>query len=221
MVSSNAAAYGGDTLAQHRTAIDAAKAAGVGRIVYTSHMGVSATSAFPPMRSHHATEEMLRSSGIAYTTLRNGFYASTIPRLLGNAAQTGVVEAAQDGKVSWTTHADLARAAARILTEPGRFEGATPPLTASAALDLGDLAKLLAERLGRSIERRTLSDADEEARLARLGLPAAVIQITLGMHRASRAGEFAAVDPTLKALIGRPPQHASTQLPSPGRNTSG
>lgn len=59
IVSSNAAAGGGDPLAQHRNAIRAAKAAGARRIVYTSHMGASANSAFPPMRGHAATEAML------------------------------------------------------------------------------------------------------------------------------------------------------------------
>jgi len=59
MVSSNAGASGGDPRAQHRTAIDAARHVGARRIVYTSHMAASATSAFPPMHDHAATEAML------------------------------------------------------------------------------------------------------------------------------------------------------------------
>jgi len=65
IVSSNARASGGDPLAQHRSAIKAARAVGAGRIVYTSHMAASATSAFPPMLDHAATEDMLRRSGLA------------------------------------------------------------------------------------------------------------------------------------------------------------
>ena len=64
LVSSNARAYGGDPLAQHQAAITAAKAAGIRRILYTSHMGAGATSAFPPMRDHAATEEMLAASDL-------------------------------------------------------------------------------------------------------------------------------------------------------------
>ena len=79
IVSSNAAAHGGDPIAQHRAAIDAAQAAGVHRIVYTSHMGASHSSAFAPMRTHAATEDMLRTSGMEWTALRNGCRHSTDP----------------------------------------------------------------------------------------------------------------------------------------------
>ena len=75
IVSSNARATGGDPLVQHRNAIDSAKDGGVNRIVYTSHMAASATSAFPPARDHAATEAMLAESGQAWTALRHGFYA--------------------------------------------------------------------------------------------------------------------------------------------------
>ena len=119
MVSSNAAAHGGDPLAQHCAAIDAARTVGVPRIVYTSHMGASASSAFPPMRTHAATEEMLRESGTAWTGLRNGFYADTVPMLVGDALSTGVLAAPQDGKVAWTAHADLAAAATTICLRSG------------------------------------------------------------------------------------------------------
>ena len=82
MVSSNAGAEGDDPMDQHRNVVAAARDAGVGRIVYTSHMSASPTSAFPPMHTHHATEQMLRESGLAWTSLRNGFYASSIVDLL-------------------------------------------------------------------------------------------------------------------------------------------
>src|SRR6478609_8183531 len=108
----------GDTLSQHRAAIDAARASGVKRVVYTSHMGCSATSEFPPMRNHAATELMLRDAGIPFTALRNGFYASSALMLLGGAFETGKLVAPADGPVSWTTHADLPDAA------PYRSEGA-------------------------------------------------------------------------------------------------
>jgi NAD(P)H dehydrogenase (quinone) len=205
IVSSNAAAYGGDALAQHRAAIDGARAAGVRRIVYTSHMGASASSAFAPMHSHAATEQMLKDAGVAWTALRNGFYASTVPMVLGDAAASGVLATPQDGKISWTTHGDLASAAAHILTQQGRFEGPTPPLTASEALDFGDVAAIVADLLGRPVERRIITDEEQDQRMTASGLPPPVIAITLGMYRAARAGEFAAVDPTLATLLGRQP----------------
>ncbi len=205
LVSSNASAYGGDPIAQHRTALDAARASGVGRIVYTSHMGASPTSAFPPMRDHAATEEMLRSCGMVWTSLRNGFYASSGIQLMGKAPETGVINAPADGKVSWTTHANLAEAAAYVLTHEGEFDGPTPPLTASEALDLADLAALASDVLGRPVRREVQPDGDAQAGMAARGLPPHVVDIVLGLYRASRVGEFATVDPTLSRLLGHSP----------------
>ncbi|MBN9686181.1 MULTISPECIES: SDR family oxidoreductase [unclassified Corallococcus] len=205
MVSSNAAAHGGDPLAQHRSAIDAARSAGARRIVYTSHMGASPTSAFPPMLDHAATEQMLAGSGLAWTSLRNGFYASSAAFLLERALQAGVFEAPADGKVSWTTHADLAEAAAVVLTNEGRFDGPTPPLTASQALDFGELCDIASDLLGRPIRRSTVSEDEMRAKLVASGMPAPVVGISLGLYRASRDGEFAAVDPTLRRLLEREP----------------
>ena len=210
LVSSNAAAYGGDPLAQHRAAIDAARAAGAKRIVYTSHMATSAASLFPPMRDHAKTEAMLAESGLAWTSLRHGFYAASGLMLMGNALKTGVIEAPADGKVAWTAHADLAAADAAILADifkgnGARYDGPTPPLTGSAALDLADLAALASDLLGRPVRREVIADTELQARLASRGLPEGAQALTLGLYAASRKGEFSALDPMLAGLIGRPP----------------
>ena len=195
----SAPATGETALRQHRTAIDAARRAGVRRVVYTSHMGANPASAFAPMVDHAATEALLADSGLAFTALRNGFYAASGRMLLGRAAETGEVAAPADGPVSWTAHDDLAEAAAIVLTEEGRFEGATPPLTGPAAVDLAGLAAVAAELTGRPITRTVVTDAQYRERLG------PVAELLLGMFAASRAGEFAAVDPTLGELLGRPP----------------
>ena len=205
IVSSNARAYGGDPLAQHRNAIDAARAAGVRRIVYTSHMAADVASAFPPARDHAVTEDMLRQSGVAWTALRHGFYAESGLMLMGDALKTGVIEAPADGKVAWTSHADLAEADAVILASDGMHDGPTPPLTGSKALDLADLAGIAAKLLGRAVERRIIGDEDMKARMAARGAPEAAANIALGLYLASRAGEFAMVDPTLARLVNRAP----------------
>ena len=205
IVSSNARATGGDPLEQHRSAIAAAAAAGARRVVYTSHMAASATSKFPPMSDHAATEDMLRASGLGWIALRNGFYAASGLALMGDALQTGVVQAPQDGKVSWTAHADLAAAAAIILADQGRANGPTPPLTGSQALDLADMAEIASQLLGRPVSRTFMSDDDLRAAMAARGARDGAVNIVLGLYRASRDGEFAAVDPALGRLLGRPP----------------
>ena len=205
IVSSNAAAHGGNPLTQHRAAIDAARDAGVRRIVYTSHMAASRTSAFPPMLDHAATEEMLRGSGLAWTALRNGFYADNAFWLMGDSFQTGRIDAPSDGKVSWTAHADLADAAAIVLNDEGKFDGPTPPLTGSEALDLTDLFGIASELQARPIARHTISDEQYLETKQALGMPGHIAERSLGLYRASRAGEFVAVDPTLAGLLGRNP----------------
>ncbi len=204
LVSSNAAAYGGDPLAQHRAAIAAARAAGARRIVYTSHMAAGEASAFPPMRDHAATEAMLAESGLAWTALRNGFYASSGIAFMGGAAETGTLDAPEDGPVSWTTHADLAEAAAVVLADEGRDDGPTPPLTGAEALTLADLAARASELRGRPVERRVITDDDLRARMTARGAPARAADTVLGFYRAARDGEFARVDPALAQLLGRP-----------------
>ena len=205
IVSSNARASGGDPLAQHRAAIEAARAAGAKRIVYTSHMGASASSAFPPMLDHLATEDMLRQCGLAWTALRHGFYAASGIALMGDALETGLIEAPADGKVSWTAHADLAEAAAIFLTDAGRFDGPTPPLTGPQALDLADLAGIASEVLGHEVERTVIPDKDLAAKMSASGTPSRATDIVLGLYTASRAGEFSTVDSTLERLLGRRP----------------
>lgn len=196
----SAAATGEEALRRHRAAITAAVEAGAQRILYTSHMGANPASPFPPMPSHAATEALLADCGVAFTALRNGFYASSGVRMLEQALATGELVAPEDGPVSWTTHADLAEAAAHILLDGG-FDGPTPPLTAGQALDLEGLAK----RHGRSAKRVVVSDEAFVAGLRERGADGWLVELSIGLFRASRAGEFAAVDPTLERLLGRPP----------------
>lgn len=212
IVSSDARRYGGDPQAQHRAAIQAAKQVRVKRILYTSHMAASATSLFPPMLEHAQTERMLAESGVAWTALRHGFYASSGALMLGDWERTGEVVAPADGAVSWTAHDDLASAAAAILTQDGAFEGPTPPLTGSEALDFERIAELLSQKAGRTVRRLVIDDDELRARLAARGVPAAALDIAVGYYRAARAGEFAAVDPTLERLLGRAPTRMSELL---------
>jgi NAD(P)H dehydrogenase (quinone) len=203
---------GGTAVAAHAAAIDAARATGAERVLYTSHQAARADSLFAPMPDHAAAERHLAVAGLPFTSLRNGFYATTVPFLLGQALTTGEIVAPADGPVSWTTHADLAEAAAVILADPGRFDGPTPPLTAPDALDLADVADVLSKLTGRTI-RRTVADDDEwAAGLAAHGVPQAQAAMMLGLFRAARRGEFAAVSPALGELLGRPATPVSAFL---------
>jgi NAD(P)H dehydrogenase (quinone) len=191
--------------APHRAAIDAAKAAGAERILYTSHQGASPRSLFAATAAHAQTEQDLQASGVAFTALRNGFYATSAIQFLGQAITTGTIVVPEDGPVSWTAHADLADAAVVALTESGRLDGITPPLTGPEALDLADISRVASELTGREITRVTLSDDEWLDRMRSFGVPEASASFLLGSFAASRNGEFDVVDPSLGQLLGRKP----------------
>ncbi|MGH3375942.1 MAG: SDR family NAD(P)-dependent oxidoreductase, partial [Actinoallomurus sp.] len=155
------------------------------------------------MPDHAAAEQHLAGTDTPFTSLRNGFYAGTVPLLLGPALETGELVVPADGPVSWTTHDDLAEAAAIILADEGRFDGATPPLTAPDALDFDDIAGVLTELTGRTIHRVVAGDDEWVAGLIGHGVPEGQATMLLGMFHASRRGEFAATGSTLEDLLGR------------------
>jgi uncharacterized protein YbjT (DUF2867 family) len=140
-----------DAVSLHRTAIDAAVAAGVGRIFYTSHQGASPDTPFGPGRDHAATEKLLNESGIAWTSLRNGFYAHSLSWLLGPWRETSRITVPADGPVSWTDRADAAEAAAIILASDGAYDGPTT-ITANAAPTFEEIAGIASRLVSREIE---------------------------------------------------------------------
>jgi NAD(P)H dehydrogenase (quinone) len=197
--------FGEEAVRQHHHAIQAAKDAGAKRILYTSHQGANLSSAFAPGRDHAATEALLQSSGVPYVSLRNGFYAESALFQLSGLRETGQIALPEDGPVSWTARADLAEAAVAALTEPGLFDGISPPLTNSQPLDFADIARIASAILGRTIVRKRTSDEEYRMGLISHGLPAETADGLGGLYKASRAREFAAVDPSLERLLGRPP----------------
>ena len=156
------------------------------------------------MVDHAATEAILQEAGVAFTSLRNGFYATTPLWLLGNAIEMGELRAPEDGPVSWTGHADLSEVTAIALSEDV-LDGITPALTASEAVDLERVAAIASELTHRAIRRVIVPDDEYRADLVAHGLPEARAEMLLGMFRASRRGEFSRVDPTLARIINRPP----------------
>jgi len=203
-----------DAVALHAAAIDAAVAAGVGRILYTSHQGAALDTPFGPGRDHAATEQLLADSGVAWTSLRNGFYTHSIEWLLGPWRETGVISVPADGPVSWTAREDAAEAAALILASNGGYDGATT-ITAGAAPTFAEIAGIASEISGRDIGFEVVGeDAWLAARVA-AGQPEFVARFTLGMFQAANQGFFAGVDPLLGSLLEREPLTAREVLMRP------
>ncbi|MBS1672535.1 MAG: SDR family oxidoreductase [Actinobacteria bacterium] len=195
---------GVDPIPLHRQAVDAAVQAGVGRVLYTSHQGANPDSPFIPARNHAATERLLAESGLAWTALRNGFYAHSLGWLLGRWRDTGTIAVPADGPVSWTAREDSAEAAAVILASRGAYDGPTT-LTASSAPTFQDIAVMAGEIAGQTV---TCEDVGEQAWLnAQIGAgqDERLARFTLGIFQAANQGMFATVDPLLATLLGREP----------------
>ena len=208
LVSSNSP---GDTVPLHRAAIEAAVGAGVGRILYTSHQGAASESPFAAARIHWATEQLLAQSGVAWTSLRNGFYAHSFPWLMGAWQETGKVSVPGDGPVSWTAREDAAEAAALILTSDAGHEGPTT-LTAGAAPTFEELAAIASELTGREIGYERVDAEEWVAAQVATGTPEPRARFTLGIFQAAEQGFFAGVDPLLGTLLGREPRTARDVL---------
>lgn len=196
---------GDEALNLHRNAIGAARSVGVRRILYTSHMGARAGSPFLPADQHAGTEADLAASGVAYTSLRHGFYAESCLHMIGDGLRNGELRTPEDGPISWTARADLAEADAAILAGDG-WDGVTSPLTAGEAVTMAEIAAIASDVFGREVRHVTVTDAAwRDAKIA-AGMPAIYADMLLGTFRAARHGDFAATDPALETLLGRAPK---------------
>jgi NAD(P)H dehydrogenase (quinone) len=196
---------GADGVGLLRTGIETAVTAGARRILYTSHQHTGLDSPFFPARDHAATEALLAGSGVAWTSLRNGFYAHSLDWLLGPWRETGVIATPADGPVSWTERADEAEAAAVILAAERHFDGPVT-LTASAAVTFDEIAGIASELTGRGIRRVVADDEEWVAEQVAQGTPELMARFVLGFFRAAREGRFAEVDPLLGDLLGHQPR---------------
>jgi NAD(P)H dehydrogenase (quinone) len=196
----------GARVQQHRAAIDAAVAAGVRFVAYTSIGNPSHSNPGAAARDHRETEEALAASGLTWTNLRNGIYAEML--LLGAPAAlaTGKLLVNDgDGRTAYVSRADCAAAAAAVLTGDGH-EGKAYDITSSDALSQAEVAALFAELGGRPVEPVYL---DDEAWIAAMvehaGMPEPVARAYATFGIAARRGYLGAVSETLRELTGREP----------------
>ncbi|PWN01959.1 NAD(P)-dependent oxidoreductase [Nocardioides silvaticus] len=155
-----------DRRAQHRTMVDAAVAAGVGHVVYTSFVGAGPDATFTLGRDHGDTEQAIRESGLAFTLLRDNFYLDVLPYF---ADANGVIRGpAGSGRIAAVARADVADVAAVVLREPEAHAGVTYDLTGPESLTMTDVAARAGAALGRDLryEEETLEEAYASRRAA-------------------------------------------------------
>jgi len=193
----------GQRVPQHINVIDAAKAAGVKLLVYTS-LPKATTSPLPLAPEHKGTEEYLVSSGIPYTILRNNWYTENCAPLVETARQTGVVQtAAGEGRLATATRADFAAGAAAVLLGEGH-ENKIYELGGDHAWGYGELAATISELTGepclyRAVELPELVDIMVKAG-ADEGMAAFAAAIDAGIAE----GALAETTGELSKLTGQP-----------------
>ena len=197
--------FGEERMLQHRNIVDAARAAGVGHITYTSVIKPAAIAKFAGSPSHFQTEGLIRDSGIAHTFFRNNLYLDIVPFMFGEALQTGVLEHnGGEGRIGFVARDDIAGALAAVMSG-GEHANREYPITAVAPYGLDAVAGALGSAGGRPVTYRRLSSEEFRKALAAKGLPPPVVEMTVALGEAIRAGEFDAGSPQLERLLGRTP----------------
>ncbi|PKV86123.1 SDR family oxidoreductase [Streptomyces sp. TLI_146] len=194
---------------EHITAVDAAVAAGVRRIVYVSFLGAAPDAAFTFARDHWHTERYIRDTGLAYTFLRDSLYLSGLAAMAG---PDGVIRGpAGDGRVSGVAHDDIADVATAVLLEEGH-DGLAYDVTGPEALTLADVAAELGRVTGREIAY--VPETREEAFASRAGYGAEEWEVTgwVSSYEAIAAGEMATVADTVPRLAGHAAQSFAAYL---------
>lgn len=192
-----------DRTGQHANVIDAAKAAGVGRIVYTSLLK-GEESPLILVQDHIVTEADLRASGVAYTILRNGWYTENYTGSLGGALAAGaMIGSFGDGRISTAARADYAEAIAVTATGSGH-EGKVYELAGDEAYTLAEMAAEVSRQTGKTIPYNSLPQDVYQGILQSFGLPEALCVALADSDAKGALGYLFDDSKTLSKLIGRP-----------------
>jgi NAD(P)H dehydrogenase (quinone) len=196
----------GFRLTQHRNAVNAAVAAGVSHVFYTSAPQAGAEghpAAVIP--EHRGTEEALAASGLRYTALRNNVYTEMLLMSVPQIVARGVYAANSGaGGISYVTRDDLAVATAAILADPSD-PGRVLELTGPAAITAADLAAIVSDISGKEIGVEALSDEQFSTGLAATGLPPEAVSALVSFGRAAREGYLGLVTDVVERYLGRTP----------------
>ncbi|MFZ3150911.1 MAG: SDR family oxidoreductase [Anaerolineaceae bacterium] len=198
----------GSRIDQHLRAVKAAKEAGVKHIAYTSLVRAvinPLTGEEAPLAvEHRATEKAIFESGLAYTILRNSFYAENSILPVIQALTSGVYTSSLgDTPLGCAARMDYAEAAAQVLTQPGH-ENQVYELTTPTAWTILDLVRVVRKVSGKPLELHEVSDADLTNSMRAGGVPEANIQMVVGMNQMIRLGMVSLVSPDLERVLGRP-----------------
>lgn len=192
-----------DRVAGHRNVVEAVRAAGIDRLVYTSAPRVDEID-YALGADHLATERAIAEAGLDATILRNNWYTENYLDSVARAAESGVIVAAVgDARVASASRRDYAEAAAVALTTD-EFRGRTLELAGDVAWTYDELAAAAAEVLGREVVYQPVTLEQLTAGLEQAGLDAGTAAFVAGIDDAIARGALSQTDGTLARVIGRP-----------------
>ena len=210
----------GRRLEEHATAVEAAMAVGVDRVVYVSLLGAAPDATYRNARDHWLTEQFLAGAGVRHTVVRAGIYAST-PAALADDALT-VRGPGGTGRAAFVTHEDIAAVLTAVLLDEGpasEHDGAVLEVTGPEALTLEEAVAQIAESTGRPY--RYVPETLEEAFVRRwwMGLPGEQIEAWISWYLAIAGGGLSAVTDVVPRLTGAPAARVveADWWPAPGR----
>lgn len=200
-----------DRVARHFSAVDAAVAAGVRRIVYTSFVNAGPEATFLLARHHWQTEEHIKASGVGYTFLRDSLYADVLPYFVG---ADGVIRGpAGNGRGSFVTREDIADAAVTVLLGQADEDshdgdnthlGRTYDLSGPQSLSFTEVAEILTTQSGREVRYHAETVEEAYASRAQYGAPAWMVDGWVSTYTAAAAGELDLVTHDVEQLTGHP-----------------
>ncbi len=190
-------------VAQHRNVVEAARAAGVSLLAYTSVLHAD-RSPLGLAEDHRQTEALLAASGVPHVLLRNGWYTenymASLPAALAHGALLG---AAGEGRIASAARADYAAAAAAVLVSDEDQAGRTYELAGDHAYTLAELAAEVSRQTGREIAYLDLPEAEYKAALLGAGLPPGLAALLADSDAAAAKGALFDDGGDLSCLIGR------------------
>src|SRR5690606_1326641 len=195
----------GHRVTQHRNTIDAAVAAGVRHVVYTSYIMVHPDCPSTVVPDHLRTHELQDASGLEVTYLRIGLFAETpVTQILPPSIARGMlVDNTDHAKGAFVYRDDCAAVAAAVLTSSGH-EGRTYDVTGPELLGFDEIAALAAKVSGRSVGYLSVPDDELDAQLRAAGVPDEVRGMIVSFGVALRAGYGEPLTDTVQRLTGRP-----------------
>ncbi|MFF2512835.1 SDR family oxidoreductase [Streptomyces sp. NPDC058086] len=189
-----------DRVAQHEVVIDAARAAGVALVAYTSAAGMHEA---PLTEAHRGTEKVLVDSGLPYVLLRNNWYSEIFVDGLETVVEHGVlVRAAGEGRIASATRADYAAGAVAVLTGEGH-ENTTYELSGDRAWSFAEFTAELGRQTGKEIVYRSVTVEAYVDLLVGAGMPELYARILADADASFSKGELAFTSGELSRLIGR------------------